>query len=388
MDSERGVMRTLPPLPTWATVAMAWALYLPLSWQYLAFLGGALAALGAWLRQRLPMPPISPTSVRLALLWWVWMALSMSWSSAPLRDQGVHVWHYALPLCMLPLVAVTSAAAARQALRHFAVVSVLVAALLPWLLADRITGNQRIVFSLLLALAVVFAVIEARSLQSRRQRALWAAAALACGLGLVIQDRRSGMLALPLMLATLLVASQSGTTRRAAAIAAVLAGTVLAGLAVEPVRTRFAQGWVELQAYRSTGDVATSMGMRARLLDQTWQMVREHPVIGHGVGSWRGLWRERVQGGELLEAHTTPHNEYLLVAQQGGVIGLMLFVAAIAAGLRAAWRRGPAGHGVLMVWVAFALAALFNAALRDAKIALPLMLLGVLAWASTREPRH
>ena len=126
------------------------------------------------------------------------------------------------------------------------------------------------------------------------------------------------------------------------------------------------------------------MGMRLRMVDVTLDMVRERPWIGHGAGSWPGLWRERVRGGELLQAHQTPHDEYLLVLQQGGAVGLALFLAAIALLLRAVWRRGPAGHAALLVGIGFVVAAVFNAALRDAKLALPLMLLGASAWARSK----
>lgn len=371
--------------PDYLAYAAAWCLYLPLGVQYLVFLTGTLAALVAARPGAAAWPTIARDPVVATLaLGWLWLALSALWSPAPLGQRAAVLWHAALPLAMVALAAWLPPHAARQALRHAVIVSVAVAVLLPLGLGDRITGNQRIVYSLLLALAAACAVLEALEARRPWARAAWAAASLACAAGIAMQDRRSGMLVLPLLLLALAVLRQRSATRRAALALAVAAAAGLAWSLSPPLQSRFAEGLAEMRAYRSEGDVDTSMGMRLRMAEVTLAMAGERPWFGHGAGSWPGLWRERVQGGELLEAHVTPHNEYLLVLQQGGVLGLALFVAALGALLRAAWRRGPAGHAVLLVVLAFTVSAVFNAALRDAKLALPLMLLGALAWARSK----
>lgn len=378
-------------LPIWLPVGAGWALYLPLGLQYLFFLGSGLTALALLWRARRLTELLAQPLFRLALLFWGWMLLSAAWSSAAWREIGAHLWHYSLPLWMWPLALLVKPQHARLALRHFVVVSVLVALLLPTLLADRVTGNQRIEYSLLLALATSFALIEAFApALTVRWRALWLTAACVCITGLALQDRRTGMLALPLLLAVWVWAQQKNWGRRLALLAVLALAMLLAWQTSASVRARFAEGVAELRSYQSQGAVETSWGMRLRMLEVTGEMVRERPWFGHGAGAWLGQWQQRVRGGgELLTAHTTPHNEYLLITAQGGVVALALFLVALAAHGLAAWRCAVRGSPQgLLVWAAFAFAALFNVALRDAKLALPLLTLGALAWAASREPRE
>lgn len=379
-------------LPIWLPVGAAWALYLPLGVQYLFFLGSGLTALALlWRARRLAELAVHPL-LRLALLFWAWMLLSATWSSAAPREIGAHLWHYSLPLWMWPLALLIEPRHARLALRHFIVVSVLVALLLPTLLAERVTGNQRIEYSLLLALATSFALIEALApTLAVRWRALWLAAACVCIAGLALQDRRTGILALPLLLAVWVWARQKNWGRRLGLLALLVLATLLAWQTSTAVRTRFAEGVAELRSYQSQGTVETSWGMRLRMLEVSGEMVQERPWFGHGAGAWLGQWQQRVRGGaELLTAHTTPHNEYLLITVQGGGVALALFLVALAGHGVAAWRSAVNGIGrsphALLVWTAFAFAALFNVALRDAKLALPLLMLGALAWAASRKP--
>ena len=57
----------------------------------------------------------------------------------------------------------------------------------------------------------------------------------------------------------------------------------------------------------------------------------------------------------------------------------------LAAALASAWRSGQQGNPALMVWTAIAWAALFNVVLRDATMAMPLLLLAGLAMAAGRD---
>ena len=103
------------------------------------------------------------------------------------------------------------------------------------------------------------------------------------------------------------------------------------------------------------------------------RMALERPLAGHGLGSWAGEWRQRVTGSALLQGHTTPHNEYLLLAFQGGLVAWALLAALFGRAVLGA--VGHHGHGVpaLLVLAAFAWCGLTNVALRDVKFALPLL---------------
>ena len=382
----------------WLVVACAWVVYLPLGVQYLALVACALLSL-AWLHRSGRWP----TLWRSPLLWvplslWLWLALSSVWSSAALADQSSHLWHYGRPL-LIPVIALAcTPGAARRALGHFVGASVVVAMLtvlaawqtLPasplWASTVDATGNQRIATSLLMALGAGLALVQAtdRALP-RQRRPVWLLAAVLIGLGLTLQDRRTGMVVLPLLLAALAIAHHRSWRRALLMVTAVVLVAAMALQMSDGVRARFAEGIAELNAYRSNGEVNTSWGMRLRMAELSLDMVRERPVLGHGIASWPIQWLPLAQGGgRQLEGQGTPHNEYLLITVQAGLVGLVLWFAILATYLRQAWRAGQNGHASLLVWTAVASAGLFNVVIRDAKFAVPLILLAALALAASR----
>ena len=150
------------------------------------------------------------------------------------------------------------------------------------------------------------------------------------------------------------------------------------------------EGYADLSTYSSSAPAVTSWGMRVRMFEITSDMVGERPVFGHGLGSWQLLWDQRVAPGTRLADNSTPHNEYLLVASQAGVLAAVLLLAWLLAMIAFAVRAGALGIPGLMAWLTFALVGLANAVLRDAKFALPLLLLAALATAlgqsSPRKP--
>ena len=378
-------------------VLAAWACYAPLGAKYATLLTCALAAGMVLYAGLAPSPlrqaPALAASVALPAL----LALSALWSPAPAADIGSHLWLYALPL-LVPIVgSACSGQLARRGLAHFVVASAAVgllfvlahAAVLPpstwWLhTTTGAEGNQRIATSILLALGAALAgwlLTQARG----RARGGWALAGAACVAGLALQDRRSGMLLLPLVLLAWATARQQGLWRRLLMALAIVAAAALAWQVSSGVRARFDEGVREVQQYRADDHVSTSWGQRLRMWQVTADMVAERPFIGHGVASWQTLWRQRVTPGTALHANTTPHSEYLLLAQQAGVAGLGVLLWLLLAALRRALAAGPAGVPALMVWTALACLGLFNAVLRDAKFALPLLLLAALGTALSRR---
>ena len=386
------------PPAAWLPLALGWTPYLPLGLQYLVFLGCGVAAgrrLAA--QQGLGQAARHPLVLAAAALW-LWLLVSAAWSRAPAAAIVSHLWMYALPLLAALIAFAVPAPTARRALTHFVVASTLVA--LAELVAAAgfwpaaagarpivdVLGNQRIAFSLLLALASALAAHAALQPASPRRRVLFALAAMICLAGVSWQDRRTGMLAAPLLLAVLALVRQRNTWRRMALLGLIALAALAIGLGSTNVRARFDEGIAELQAYRGSGEVTTSWGMRARMLETTGRLVLEAPFVGHGVGSWVTEWRARVAGSAALEAHTTPHSEYLLLAMQGGLVAAALALRLWLLALRGIRRRGAAAQPALLVLAAMTWAGLFNVVLRDAKFAVALLGLAALAWAAARAP--
>lgn len=140
-----------------------------------------------------------------------------------------------------------------------------------------------------------------------------------------IAPGRTGMLVfIALLMLTLL--------QRLTIINTVIAGTLACLLITGTYLTsanfssRINQAIVEVQDYQ-TGSSRSSMGMRFDWWQNSLTMIREKPLWGHGMGAF-----ETVQA-DLITSSTTktqpsdnPHNEYLFIAVQTGLIGLGLFI--------------------------------------------------------------
>ena len=381
--------------------ACAWAAFLPLGGKYTAYVGCGLAALLALWRAGALGQLWQQGGFRAAAAFYGFALVSALWSTGSTRDIAGQLGLYSL-LLLAPVIALGCPPGfARQALRQFAIAAALIGAavalahwaLLPdsvlWHSTVNAEGNQRIVTSLVLALGAAMAVVEAlRSPGWTRERWAWTGAAALAVLGLALQDRRTGMVALPVLLAVLGLARQRRRHwGRALGLLALVAGLSLAAWQWAPgVRGRIDDGRRELRTYQSTDAADTSWGMRLRLAEHTLDMARAAPIAGNGIGSWLVEWRRRVQPGLLISIHTTPHNEYLLVLSQLGAIGIALLAWLLGSQLRRAWQAGDAGLAALAAWTAIAWTGLFNVVLRDAKFALPLLLLAALAGAAQREP--
>lgn len=388
-----------PRLAAGLAGACGWAAYAPVGLKYLAFLGCGLAAGIALTRQRrwgeLPRDP----SFRAAAAFWGLTLLSVLWSEGTPALIGAQLGLYAL-LLLVPLVALAwPADLARLALRQFGLAAAVVGLAtvlaqrgwlpdsLLWHSTVQAQGNQRIANSLVLALGAAVALLQALQApreEDRLPRWAWLLATALAIAGLALQDRRTGMVALPMLLAVLGLARQRSPWRGLALATLVFALSAAAWQFWPGVRGRIDEGLNEIRTYQSSDTADTSWGMRLRLAEHTRDMVRDAPLLGHGVGSWIVQWQQRVQPGLLISVHTTPHNEYLLVAAQLGLTGLALLLWLLGGQLLRAWRAGPPGHAALLAWTAIAWTGLFNVVLRDAKFALPMLIVAGLAGALAR----
>lgn len=384
-------------LATWGAGLCGWAVFMPIGVKYPALLLCAgLCLHQLWRSDRLGDLG-RDTGFRLALAFWAWVAASLLWTSAPPALAWAQVGIYGL-LLLVPVMALgLPQTLGAVALRQFGIAAAVIGLAqalaaggwLPatdtalWRWTVHAEGNQRIVTSLLLALGAAVSLLQ--MLQTREaSRWAWLLAASLAVLGLALQDRRTGMVTLPLLLAVLALSRPQALGRRLVLLALIAATAAAAWQFVPGVRQRFDEGVAELQHYPASDTVATSWGMRLRLYERTLDMTQERPLLGHGVGSWVGQWQARVPAGLPISAHTTPHNEYLLVAAQFGLPGLGLLLLCLGAFWAGAWRAGPAQAATLLVWTALLWSGLFNAALRDAKFGVPLLLLAGLAAARFR----
>lgn len=69
----------------------------------------------------------------------------------------------------------------------------------------------------------------------------------------------------------------------------------------------------------------SSLGMRFDWWKNSVELIRQKPVFGHGTGSFE--WRQiTISRGTKVKTTDNPHNEYLLLGVQVGLVGTTLFI--------------------------------------------------------------
>jgi O-antigen ligase len=94
---------------------------------------------------------------------------------------------------------------------------------------------------------------------------------------------------------------------------------------------RVVEGINNFKLYHAEKDHGTSWGYRLVFVRYSMKLIEQHPLIGNGTGSFSVLYSKSggppLNEGELL-GH--PHNEYILIAVQLGLVGLLVFLAWLA----------------------------------------------------------
>lgn len=147
---------------------------------------------------------------------------------------------------------------------------------------------------------------------------------------------------------------------RQVALVAMAAGVVLAALALTPAsRDRIDQAVRELQQYDQAKE-ETSMGIRVIFWKNTLELIRERPFLGYGTGAFGEAYGRKVAGQTGLAgtvAHD-PHNQYMKIVGEHGLLGLAVFLGILLAALRqrvpAPWRL--LALGVMAAWCATSMA--------------------------------
>lgn len=120
----------------------------------------------------------------------------------------------------------------------------------------------------------------------------------------------------------------------------------------------------EMTSYQAESS-RTSLGMRFDWWQNSLALIKEKPIFGHGTGSFKTVQAELIKNSDTKPTDN-PHNEYLLIAVQTGLVGLFLFVALLATQFLAACKLQPPRKYLLQgVVVAMATGCLMNSFLFD-----------------------
>ncbi|NDH67907.1 MAG: O-antigen ligase family protein [Gammaproteobacteria bacterium] len=96
---------------------------------------------------------------------------------------------------------------------------------------------------------------------------------------------------------------------------------------------RINQALTELQHFEKNANDnnVTSIGQRINFWKNTLEMIPRHYLTGAGTGSFQAAYTEQVKDKTGMEAAITqdPHNQYMKILIEQGIVGLMLFLCLI-----------------------------------------------------------
>ena len=187
---------------------------------------------------------------------------------------------------------------------------------------------------------------------SLRYRWLWATLFLLCVINIFyIAPGRTGMLVFSCLM--ILFIFQRLSVKKA------LAGLLLFCMALTAVyhtsdnfSGRIGEVISEIEQYQP-GKSRTSIGQRFDWYRSGILLIKEKPIWGHGTGSYPYIQKSGAADSGIKETDN-PHNEFLFLTIQFGLVGLLFFVVLLATQLFCA-RSIPAGKQMLLQGVILAI---------------------------------
>lgn len=331
---------------------------------------------------------------RASILLFTGLLLGVAYGNTTMAEALGMLGKYAdLAFVPLLMVAVRDAGTRRHAMLGFLAV-MLITALLSWLVGLHVIPvsewmwrgcepNNPAIFrssitqNILMAYTAYLLALQAGEPQTiRRKILLIGLAALACGNVLFMVPGRTGylvLLALGIYFAWVALARKLRSLGRGLGWregAGMVLLTLVLVFSVYHVSSRLHDRvdlvLVEFRAWQANGPNGSSTGDRAEFYYNTFELVKRHPFLGVGTGGFPAAYAGQVRGKEVTLTRN-PHNEYLLITAQIGLVGLALLLYLFytqwrhAARLPGLFERDAARGLVLTI----AVTSLFNSPLLD-----------------------
>ena len=128
------------------------------------------------------------------------------------------------------------------------------------------------------------------------------------------------------------------------------------------VRDRIELGIKEMQHHADSASIeANSIGDRMTIWKNTIELIQDRPLLGFGTGSFEEAYSEKIKDNPEWEKQLKhdPHNQFLKIWAEMGMLGLMVFLSMLASSLfqKSSKMYFHLGIGVLLAWCA---TSLFN----------------------------
>lgn len=196
---------------------------------------------------------------------------------------------------------------------------------------------------------------------AEHKRYLWASSTLFLVNIFFISTARSGYLALP-PAALFAGISLYGYKKLPQILGILLSVLLIAILSSTTLQDRIKLGLQERASYQSSTS-ETSIGIRVVFYQNTLELIKEKPIFGYGTSSFEETYSSHAAS----KAHdwrgistADPHNQYLFVWLENGLIGLLLFFVYIYSALRQGLHNKPYGTIAASFLIAICASSLFN----------------------------
>lgn len=167
--------------------------------------------------------------------------------------------------------------------------------------------------------------LKARQAEESKWRLLFGAVALLAAYNVLFMvGGRTGYV----VLAALLVYLCFSWLRWKGLLLAALAGSTIAGagyFASDTLRQRVDLVMHETTVWQPGHGATSSSGLRMDYWHTSLRIIREHPLLGVGTGGFEKAYAEKIQGTQIKPSNN-PHNQYLLITVQLGLVGLVLLL--------------------------------------------------------------
>jgi O-antigen ligase len=114
-------------------------------------------------------------------------------------------------------------------------------------------------------------------------------------------------------------------SKKSLVVLLLLAGIFGAYSTSSRLQDRVALAVSEYQEWSPNHGKDTSSGQRLDFYYNTLQIVHDHPLFGVGTGGFPSAYAQQTVGKDVMETRN-PHNEYLLISVQTGIIGFVLML--------------------------------------------------------------
>ena len=96
-----------------------------------------------------------------------------------------------------------------------------------------------------------------------------------------------------------------------------------------------------------TGEVKLE-NIRYVFLKESLKRIMENPFLGYGTGSFGTIFENEVKSGHHFNKHTTPHNQYIYVWFELGILGLILLLSIFYYQIKELFKKQNGTHRILL----------------------------------------